>query len=374
MTAFSGPLPRFFAVGALFAVACVFIPRFGRAFCASQCFTRVVPRAGNPNQGLSEVPRVQTLTPDALEEDYVRKGLPVLVEGGMSEWPAMRKWTFDYFGRKFGDYPVNGMLSMRNYVQLIKYTEYLQDPKNAFAVEAQHEALRAEGFDPAALPYFSHNEDFFLQFPELLDDVDHFRLTLSRASKPDAPFYKRALRELVAFFDVLPHDLVRGPWMQSVFWMGPAGTSTSLHYDDDPVSVLHQFVGKKRVRLFSSDQSKLLSPSPACATLDEYGTRFSRVPESCILAGPGNETCPGFPEFAKAKSLVVDLNPGEYLYIPSGWWHAVEVLTPSISVASRSYTECEAASYLPNFIVAWFNERMPSLQIDQFCITPEYLD
>ena len=39
--------------------------------------------------------------------------------------------------------------------------------------------------------------------------------------------------------------------------------------------------------------------------------------------------------------------------MPSGWWHHAEVLPgePSISVAARSYTACEMASYLPNFAV-----------------------
>ena len=69
-------------------------------FSASQCFTRVIPTT--PNHGLAEVPRVARITPERLEADYVRRGIPLVVTEAMAEWPAMTKWTFEWFGVRLG--------------------------------------------------------------------------------------------------------------------------------------------------------------------------------------------------------------------------------------------------------------------------------
>ena len=132
------------------------------------------------------------------------------------------------------------------------------------------------------------------------------------------------------------------------------------------MSVLHQFAGHKLVTLFSPDQSHLLYPNAQCSTLTEYGTRFSAVEDIT------NPDLLRYPLFAKAKRLEVLLAPGEMIYIPSGWWHHVKVVTSSISVASRSYTPCEGLSYVPNFLVAWANREW-ELGVETFCIVPGYI-
>ena len=73
---------------------------FLHRFAASQCFTRVLP--STPNHGLETVPRLQTISPERLEADYVKTGIPLVVTGAMSEWPAMNKWTFEWFGVRLG--------------------------------------------------------------------------------------------------------------------------------------------------------------------------------------------------------------------------------------------------------------------------------
>jgi hypothetical protein len=134
-----------------------------------------------------------------------------------------------------------------------------------------------------------------------------------------------------------PSNFIWGDWIQAVTWIGPPGSKTKLHYDDDPMSILHQFKGEKRIRIWSPDQSKYMYPNSGCSDNSEYGTRFSNIED----INDEKHIKKFFPLFQNATALEYTLKPGEMIYIPSGWWHHVEVLSTSVSVAARSYTECK---------------------------------
>ena len=65
-------------------------------------------------------------------------------------------------------------------------------------------------------------------------------------------------------------------YIEEVFWMDAEGTKTPLHYDDNAMSVLHQFVGQKTVTMVPPELSHLLYPALDCPPY-ESGTTFSRV-------------------------------------------------------------------------------------------------
>jgi hypothetical protein len=102
-------------------------------------------------------------------------------------------------------------------------------------------------------------------------------------------------------------------------WIGPARTVSCLHYDR-PHNLLTQVIGYKYVRMFDPQQAARLYPMPGAMK------NTSAV----------NVACPDLtvhPAFAGAPFLDTVLGPGEMLYIPPGWWHYVEALTPSWSVS-----------------------------------------
>lgn len=324
-------------------------------FSSTQCFTRVVPSI--PNHGLQEIPRVKTLTSESLTQ-HVKTGMPVVVTDQMQDWPAMQKWQdISYFAKACPHFETEGM-TMVKFVEAMKAIETYIDTQLT-PKEAQQTDFNL---------YFSHNEELFAACPSLWEDVKNFSLIRDRGSKPNDGMLSFLSRYLISMLetDFLPSEFVWGDWIQAVTWIGPPGSRTKLHYDDDPVSILYQFKGEKLVRIWSPDQSRYLYPEVSCSERYEYGTRFSRI-DSIEDHNPKR-----FPLFQNATELSTILRPGEYIYIPSGWWHHVTVLTTSVSVAARSYSTCEGLSYLPNFLVNYLHDRN-IVDGEGFCIMPRYL-
>jgi hypothetical protein len=79
--------------------------------------------------------------------------------------------------------------------------------------------------------------------------------------------------------------------------------------------------GRRRFMLFPPEQVANLYPGPIDFT--PAGTPISMVP----FIAPDLE---GFPRYAEAlrHARSAELEPGDAIYIPYAWWHAVESLTP----------------------------------------------
>lgn len=104
-------------------------------------------------------------------------------------------------------------------------------------------------------------------------------------------------------------------------WFGGAGCKSPLHYDL-PENFLIQTYGRKRVILYPPAAGQYLYPAlddalPHFSRVNVFGTEFSE-----------------FPLFTKAQSARREfvIGPGDMLYIPMGWWHAVESLDTAVSV------------------------------------------
>ena len=342
------------------------LARLAHAFAATQCFSRVVP--ATPLHGLRAVPEVAhaDFTQSAFRSQFQRPGVPLVVRGFAREWPAMARWAdVAYFGDMCGHAPIaSGDMSFRDYCRELARLE-----RDTPAVEFG--AMTDLGRDY----YFSHNEELFYHCPALWEDVRGFRIARAHASKPTT-MLARLARLLIVQFEVLflPADFVWGDWVQAVVWIGPPGSTTKLHYDDDPLSLLVQIKGSKRIRIYSPDQSRLLYPQSTCPNLEEYGTRFSRFdgdPTAMTLVERER-----FPNLTAAQFLDVEIHPGDMIFIPSGWWHFVTVSpgsSTSVSVASRSYSTCEGLSYLPSFVANWLHS-LDLVDMRGFCIKPTYFN
>jgi lysine-specific demethylase 8 len=130
---------------------------------------------------------------------------------------------------------------------------------------------------------------------------------------------KQVFPELLADLDF--DEVILGvPQLTSVnLWFAPAGHLTLLHYDGYD-NFLNQIIGRKKITLFSpADKPYLYSPS-------EGGTR---PPSTVNLFEPDYER---FPHFGRATPIEFILEPGDTLYLPTGWSHQIESLDVTVSV------------------------------------------
>ena len=252
--------------------------RFGRVMLNVQAVRESDPL-------YTHVEKRSRVSRDEFIERYVRGCRPVVLTDLARDWPAMQRWSFEEFKRRFGqltvqvqsgrdadaDYEVNKVRLRRdtNFAAFLDRVA-MSGPTNDEYLTASNEILRRP------------------EFMSLLDDI---------GSLPD--YCNRAAMSRSASL-----------------WVGPAGTRTPLHHDT--LMLLHtQVVGRKRWRFVSP-----LSGPRVYNDFDVYSpVDFDKLD----LAR--------FPEAAKVKVLDVVVEPGETMFLPLAWWHQVSSLDRCISLS-----------------------------------------
>ena len=222
------------------------------------------------------------LTREEFTEQYLKPKKPVVFTDLAKDWPAINKWTFDFFRENYGqlEVPVIGPDYHKpgpNYMKAgltMKFGEYLD--------------LIQQG--PTDRRIFLWNV------------LDH-------------------ARELTA--DVRNPTVCDG-WVDNYPFMffGGAGAVTSLHYDIDCSHVFHtHFWTRKHIVLFDQAQNPFLYKHPY--------TVQSHV-------NPLKPDFQKYPALQKATGHETILQHGETLFIPSMWWHHIEYLDGGYSLSLRS--------------------------------------
>jgi cupin-like protein len=241
----------------------------------------VSAEAGSPvAHAVDEIPRIGVPT-SAVFADYVRHSRPVVIAGALEDWPA-RRWSAEYFKSAYGD--------------RILPVAPIRDGKVVYGAEfgVRYEQMR---------------------FGEWLDG-------LLGSSPP--PYY--AMFHVAEVLPDLADDLrvpsfcPPAPWSQTRFWMSPADTGSPMH-QDLPDNLLAQVIGRKRIILVSPRDSWRMYRWPITSHLPQYSRVDAETPDFSR-----------FPRFAGAKQTVVELGPGDLLYLPRLWWHQARSLDFSVSV------------------------------------------
>jgi len=109
-----------------------------------------------------------------------------------------------------------------------------------------------------------------------------------------------------------------------MLFFGGQDSHTFMHYDIDLANIFHfHFEGKKLCVLFDQEQNDYLYKIPH-ALITREDIDFS------------NPDLKKWPALTKAKGWQCELNHGEVLYMPEGYWHYMKYLSPGFSMSLRA--------------------------------------
>lgn len=232
---------------------------------------------------LQPVERRTGLSPEVFATEFLQPMLPVVLTDLTADWPAREKWTIEHFKNQHGHLQVP-----------VVSNNYSKPGKGYMApdrVISFREFLEIIESGPTDLRIFLWN--IFRVAPELRHD---FRIPTI----------------MDGFVDELPF-----------MFFGGEGSKVALHYDIDMSHVfLNQIHGRKRVLLFAPDQSRNLyrHPFTVASYVDLNHPDYSK-----------------YPALNNARGYEVILQPGETLFMPSGYWHYIEYTDGGYSISLRSF-------------------------------------
>ncbi|HHH49968.1 MAG TPA: cupin-like domain-containing protein [Saprospiraceae bacterium] len=230
---------------------------------------------------LKQILRETGLSKKDFYSTYLSRNQPVIFTDLMDSWPAKNKWTIDYLKSVYGHLKVPLYATNKG-----KGKKYIS-PEIYMTFKEYLELLEA---GPTNLRMFLFN--IFKEAPELIKDF----------SMPTI---------MDGFIDSFPF-----------MFFGGEGATVGLHYDIDLSHIfLNQLHGRKRVVLFAPDQS-----------INIYHHPFS-VASYIDVNNPDYDL---FPALEKAVGYECIVNPGETLFMPSGYWHYIEYLDSGFSMSLRA--------------------------------------
>jgi hypothetical protein len=232
---------------------------------------------------LKDISRVKTISKEDFLTHYFKPQKPVVIENAIGDWPAYKKWNLDY------------MKTVAGHVTVPLYDDRPVDYKDGF--NEAHAKMKMSDYidllkrEPTRYRIFLWNA--LKEIPELQKDFTF----------PD--FGLRLMKDIPMLF------------------FGGRDSYTFMHYDIDFANIFHfHFEGTKQIILFDQNQNDYLY----------------KVPHSLITREDIDFVNPDFhkwPLLAKAKGFKTELNHGEVLYMPEGYWHYMRYITPGFSMSLR---------------------------------------
>ena len=232
---------------------------------------------------LQTIEKKSGITPEVFNADYLSSHTPVVFKDLATKWPATQKWTFDYLKSNYGHLvvPLYGN-------DFHKPGKNYMVPKIKMPFGDYLDLIQA---GPCELRMFLYN--IMQHAPEMANDVNI--PTIMRGFVKEYPF----------------------------MFFGGQDAVVNLHYDIDCASVfLTQFLTRKRVILFSPEQSKLLYQHPF--TVQSHVNALK----------PDYDK---FPAFRYAEGFETTLEHGETLYIPSNYWHFIHYVDGGFGISLRAH-------------------------------------
>lgn len=250
---------------------------------------------------MSETPSKSLKTPLAVERrdaadlpyetylsEYVDQNKPVVVRNAAAAWPALRKWTLDFFKEKHGS-----MLVDVSFTEKMTFSDFV-------------DAVVASTPDQPG-PYMFR---FFISvhLPELLEDL-----------APSNPYcFPRRLAS-----PLMPKSWRRPDGYLKLLIGGVGGSFPFMHYDGENMhAAITEIQGDKEFILYAPEDTPYLYPR-------------ADLPNQTQIKDLDHPDLEKFPLFERATQYRTVIEPGDTIFVPSRWWHTARVLSPSVSVCTN---------------------------------------
>lgn len=234
---------------------------------------------------LGDIERIRPPSLEDFHERYLRARRPVIIEGVNDSWPARTRWTPEYLKGRFGTRPVRvATLDERG---VTKYEHFETIPFDTFCDAITQESPPAKryylvlGNVMMAPKKWQRRSEHLAVLPELAEDLE------------------------------IPVFVNRDTLFEVNYWTGYPGASSNLHFDLVD-NLLTMVTGQKKLMLFAPDQTKNLYPPAMIGSAGIHSPVDVKDPDYGA-----------YPLYADASYWRVELNPGDGLFMPSGWWHYV---------------------------------------------------
>ncbi len=208
----------------------------------------------------------------------------MVIQNFVQDWPAYSKWNLDYIKQVAGE-KIVPLYDDRP----VDYKEGFNEPHARMKMKDYIDLLQRE---PTKLRIFLWN--VIKEVPVLQKDYQY----------PD--------------FGI---SLMKGLPM---LFFGGKDAHTFMHYDIDLANIFHfHFDGTKECILFPQSENKYLY----------------KVPHSLITHEEIDFSNPDYkkwPALKQASGYKTQLNHGEVLYMPEGYWHYMKYITPGFSMSLRA--------------------------------------
>jgi hypothetical protein len=233
------------------------------------------------------IERRRDLSLEEFQNHYVKKGIPVVLEGAAAEWPCVKKWSLDYFKKEYG----------KDEIVLV------DQAIPGYPYELTTLADVIDNINGGGSKYYRFYP-LLARHPECINDFDYKWL--------------KARRNPLSWFDAF-----------QVF-IGPKGSYTALH-NANQSNLFVQVYGEKKWVLYSHYYSPVIDPHPI--------SNVYRSAPGKRETGPFNPFEPDydypFELYKYIDGYSVHLKPGDVLWNPPFYWHAVKNETESIGVGYR---------------------------------------
>jgi hypothetical protein len=234
--------------------------------------------------------RVSGLTKESFFQDYWVQNRPVIITDLLDNCTDYKKWTVEYLLENYADEVVEiqeGRTSDPEYE--------INSPKHKSTISMSK----------------------FIKRILNSDESNDFYMTANNFSVKNS-----GLGDVLDCLQKLP-DYCVPPTRQSQtghIWVGPKGTITPLHHDES--GILHPHLsGSKRWIMISPQYATYLYNNVAVfSDVDIFNINYDK-----------------YPKMRDVNVIDITLNAGESLFIPVNWWHAVQSLSPCVSLTLTGF-------------------------------------